>query len=381
MTLYDVGGAIRIAIDDTVPPKVGVFVRGQMRPYAPCPDDSGAGGADVILSCADQAATAPLLDVEGPTGDGLTTGFDGERIYVLVRGRRCAVPDALRGAPSVFEFEPGFPVGEVWAPFVKPALSLAALRHGSAVVHATAVAVDGGAVLVAGWSESGKTEVGLALAERGATFVSDKWSLLGADRTVAPFPATVGVRRWVLPYLPRLRAALSPVARAQVAGARVATAVAAPFRGGRSSNPVMREVSGMLAAGAELADRVSMTQDEVRRIYGFHGDASRPLPLRAIVLLDRVPRGGSLSVRTADVAALARRLAISAAYERREYFSLTSRAAFAGSAPGRGSIDEAIDQESSIVRRSLDGTAVLEAETAFPADPRRLATVILKAVS
>jgi hypothetical protein len=381
MTLYDVGGAMCIAIDAAVPTKVEAFVRTQMRPYAPCPEESGAGRADVVLRRSDQAAAVPLIDIEGPTGDGLTTGFDGDRLHVLIGGRRCAVPDAMRDAPAVFDFEPGFPVGEVWAPFVKPVLSLAALRHGAVVVHATAVGVEGGAVLVAGWSESGKTEVGLALAERGATFVSDKWVLLGSDRTVAPFPATVGVRRWVLPYLPRLRAALPPLARAQLASARVAATVAAPFRGGGSANPVMREVSGMLAAGADLADRVSMTQDEVRRVYGFRGDSGRPLPLRAVVLLDRVPRGSGLSVRTADVEALARRLAISAAYERREYFSLASRAAFAGSAPGRVSVDEAIEQERSIIRRSLDGSALLEAETAFPADPRRLATAILKAVS
>src|SRR5919201_20485 len=103
-------------------------------------------------------------------------------------------------------------------------------RDAAAVaVHSAAVAIDGRGVLVAGWSESGKTETALALVERGASFVSDKWTVVGDDGTAAAFPITVGVRGWTLAHLPRLRAALGGAPRARL---RAAGAARALLRGG-----------------------------------------------------------------------------------------------------------------------------------------------------
>src|SRR5919202_225078 len=154
---------------------------------------------------------------------------------------------------------------------VAPALH----ARGAVAVHSAAVVVDGRAVLVAGWSESGKTETALALAERGAVFLSDKWTIVGDDGTAAVFPIGVGVRGWVLDHLPRLRAALgaTPRARLAIAGAGRAAARRLPAEGG--------DALGRLIG---LADRVALAPSAVRRAYGTAAGPWRA-PLRAVALL------------------------------------------------------------------------------------------------
>jgi serine kinase of HPr protein (carbohydrate metabolism regulator) len=57
-------------------------------------------------------------------------------------------------------------------------MHLGLMRRDAVAVHSAAVEMDGQAVLIAGWSESGKTETALALMEAGARFVSDKRTVL-----------------------------------------------------------------------------------------------------------------------------------------------------------------------------------------------------------
>lgn len=373
---YDVGGAVTLEINSEADPRVADFVRGQMSPYQP---QSKSPPADVVLTPeSGRDYPIPFLDIENPAGDGFTTAWDGERAYVLCCGRRCVVPDALADPPIVFRYENGFPVPEIWGSLMRPALSLSALHRDAVVVHASAVAVDGKAVLVAGWSESGKTEVALALAEIGATFLSDKWSIVRADGMVAPFPASVGVRRWVLPYLPTLRRRLPATARVQLAGARVAGAVAAPLRKRPSSGAAVRQVADMVTQAADLAARVSMTAGGIRRIYGATGDPCAPIPLSTVALLTTVRGAGQVLTEPIDAETVAWRLARAAAFERRMYFSVGQRIAYAAPAHARSRMDDAAELERSLLVRTLGRVRLIEAKTDFPKDPRHLAAAIRK---
>ncbi len=297
---YDVAGAVGLSIDPAVSPRIARYVRGQMAPYAPSdtaetaaepgedvdgrPRAADVAGPGTLRIGLLQGARPAWLDVENSAGDGLTTAWDGERAFLLAGGRCCVLPDPLRDDPADLAMEPGFPISDVWASMVKPLLSLAALRRDGAVLHASAVVVDGGAVLVAGWSESGKTEVALALAEAGGEFLSDKWSILTRDGKVAPFPASVGVRRWVVPYLPRLGAGLGATARVQLAGARVAATVTRPLRDRRASGAIVNELSGLAAAasrhgGPHPDDRRGSTPDlrcGGRSVHARTGSSGRP---------------------------------------------------------------------------------------------------------
>ncbi len=373
---YDIGGAVTLEIDRAADPRIVDFVRRQMRPYEP---QSKSLPADVLLT-PESGLNDPtqFLEIENPAGDRFTTAWDGERAYALRCGRRCAVPDALADPPIVFRYEKGFPISEIWGSLVRPALSLSALRREAVVVHASAVAIDGNAVLVAGWSESGKTEVALALAETGATFLSDKWSIVRADGMVVPFPSSVGVRRWVLPYLPTLRTRLPAAARVQLAGARVAEALAAPLRDRSSSGTVVRQVAEMATEAADLAARVSMPAGGIRRIYRATGDPCAPMPLSTVVLLTTIRGASRVFTAPIDAETVAWRLATAAAFERRMYFSVDQRIAYAARGHARSSMDDAIELEQSLLVRALASVRLLEARIEFPADPRHLAQAIRK---
>jgi hypothetical protein len=399
---FDVGGACSLAVGNAVESAVASFVRARMKPYLPQPgvspvdvaiardasaglDASGGGNsgrhAGARRNGESRFGDGRFADIEGEAGDGLTTAWDGERAFVLRCDRWCAVPDALRDSPAVFSYQPGFPVWDVWASLVRPALSLAALRHDAVVVHASAVEIGGRAVLVGGWSESGKTEVALALAEIGAAFVSDKWTLVRGDGTVVPFPSSVGIRRWVLPYLPKLNSGLPRAGRVQFAGAGVAEAMTRPLRGRTASQALLREAVYASDRVAALADRVALSTAQVRRIYGGSvEDECRPVPLSTVVLLNTV-RGADWSLDSADCATVAARLARAAAFERRAYFSVGERIAYAAGGSRRAGAAEAMSLEEGLLGRLFGGSIVLEARTDFPSDPRGLAAAIREAAA
>jgi serine kinase of HPr protein (carbohydrate metabolism regulator) len=72
-------------------------------------------------------------------------------------------------------------------------MSAAAPRLSSETVHATAVAIDGRAVLITGPSGSGKSDLCLRLLDRGFRLVSDDQTLVRTtgDRLVADAPPNI----------------------------------------------------------------------------------------------------------------------------------------------------------------------------------------------
>jgi hypothetical protein len=86
-----------------------------------------------------------------------------------------------------------------WAslPLVRSIARRALPGAGAVAVHASLVEVDGQGVVIAGWSESGKTEAALGLAARlGGRFISDKWVVLDGEGSW-PHPGVAGLRDWV----------------------------------------------------------------------------------------------------------------------------------------------------------------------------------------
>ncbi|HWT22825.1 MAG TPA: hypothetical protein VN213_04905, partial [Solirubrobacteraceae bacterium] len=213
--MYDLSG--RLSLSFAGPDPVERAVRRQMDPFAPQP--GGGRRADVVVAPAEAPGGDGPRDIQNPAGDGVVTAADGARLRLLVGGRACDVPDPAREGTVAVAYEPGFPVAPLFRSLLRPALQVALPPRGAVAVHGAAVEVEGRAVVVAGWSESGKTEAALALIEDGARFLSDKWTVVGRDAEASAFPIGVGVRRWVLPYLPRLAAALHGRARAQVRAA------------------------------------------------------------------------------------------------------------------------------------------------------------------
>ena len=376
---FDLSGRLVLRSDDD-DQRIVRFIRRQMVPFQPTaePPPTGSRSADVVLAPSIDDA-GPILEQQGPANDDLTTGTDGRRLFVLSDGRRCSIPDALEEGPIRFDYDPGFTLWRVFRTAVRPASQVAFAASGRGVaVHAATVTIDGGAIVVAGWSETGKTETALGLMELGASFLSDKWTLLGPDATASAFPISVGIRRWALRYLPTLRSSLTRSARVQFRAAGVASLALEPVAN-RSSGS---RTAGMVADGARrvlaIGDRAAFEVDELRTAYGQTDDPERVAPVRLVVALRTIP-GDDVRVQSAEPAEVAARLARTAAYERRPYFELLQRAGYA--LPDRPALrqDDAIAADEALLRAVFEKVPVMIVDAPFPTDPRRVADAILAA--
>jgi hypothetical protein len=369
MQTFDLAGHAALSIADPEESELA-FLASQMDPYVAV---AGTTDAPAVVLERLEGAGPPLIDVHRDAGDGRVTASDGERFYVLDDERRFAVspPDAV---PAHFARQPGFPLWRVYGSVVRPALHLALHQRGAVALHSASVVTDAGGVVVAGWSESGKTETALAFAEDGARFFSDKWTILGADGRLAIFPMRVGVRRWVLEALPRLRASLPAGARNRMAAAGAANAATRPLRRLGASGRVSARAVGAAEKMVALADRASLTLSQIAAAYGHTADPHETVPLRALALLTTTP-GGEPEARPADPAWAASRLAQTAAFERRDLFTLHDRARFAFP-DWSDAYQASVAEEERRLREALAGVPVIEARAPFPADPRAVAEAI-----
>jgi hypothetical protein len=335
----------------------------------PCPSSTQGGTPDVLIE-ADDSIPGELVDIQRDAGDGRLTATDGRRFYVFERVRACALPALGAPAPATFALQPGFPVAHALRALVRPFLQLAILARGGAAVHSAAVELDGRAVLVAGWSESGKTETALALVERGARFLSDKWTFVGEDRTATVFPITVGVRGWVLRYLPRLNAALRSRQRGRLRAAAAMRALTRPAARGAGS--------GVRDRALTLADRIAVRPSAVRELYADDPSAPWRAPLAAVALLTTVPVGHPVEARPADPVWAAQRLTLTADFERRRTFELHDRAQWSASQRDPGLREALMLRERALLERVLGFADVIEVKAPFPADPRPVAAAIAR---
>jgi hypothetical protein len=369
---YDLSGRLSFAVRGAGA-DADRAVRRHMDPFQPHP--ASADAADVIVDFAPERR--PLVELQHPARDGIVTGSDGERLAFVADGRACTLPDPLAERPARFVADPGFALGPVFRTLVRPAIQLALAARGACAVHATAVEVDAGAVLVAGWSESGKTETALALMEDGARFLSDKWTVLGDDREASAFPVGVGVRRWVLPALPRLQAALPRAARAQLAVAGAVERVTRPVRRGAAGGALLQTARRAIERGVALADRAALSPSELRDAYGQTDDPARRVPVRLVAVLETTP-DNDLWAGDADPAEAAMRLARSAAYERRDWFALTERAGYAFPQRPIDAMVRSVEHERRLLETALGGVKVVRLRAPFPTDPRAVAAQLSK---
>lgn len=346
------------------------FVRSELDPFGPVDSEVTP---NVVLTPR-RGRESGRSEIQGPAHDGTTTALEDDGEFVLrVGGVACTVPAPPDGrAPVPVRVDPGFPLRAAWGPVIRPAMQLALHGDGAAAVHAAAVEEGGRATLLAGWSESGKTEVALALIEAGASFLSDKWTVVGEDGGASAFPVSVGVRGWVLPSLPRLRAALPPHARAQLAATAAARRLFAPLSATRARGRLAALASTTVARAVALGDRASLSPSELRAAYGQSDDPARRLALGMVVLL--VTSGADrVTIEEADSVWAARRLSRTAAYERRAFGELHARADYAGAPSRMEAWLEAVRREEELVARALGrADRVLRVSCPFPGDPRRV---------
>lgn len=363
---YDIHGLLGLRLVDPVPPLSRAAAR-QLSPLRPA---TLASEPDVSISHRSPASPSRKRFRLGDAGDGQETEFT-DSGFTLIKGRSAiTIPFESVGASCAFACSRGAAMRRLLVDYVRPALQLSLLPKGSLALHAAAVSLDGRGVLLAGWAESGKTEAMLAFLQAGASFVSDKWTVVDGDgASVHHFPTPITVRHWMIDLIPGLRERLTGSERLRARAAGLAASVL-PGNGGPSPLPALDEVKGL----ADLAGRVSVTPG---RLFGGagngrgHWQSSVSAPLHSLFLL-LTSSDRKILVRPAEADEVARRLAGCAVYERRAFLGLYQRYKFAF--PGRPNplIEEAQRTEAQMLTRALASKKVFTVEAPFPFDPAAL---------
>jgi hypothetical protein len=159
-----------------------------------------------------------------------------------------------------------------------------------------------------------------------------------------------------------------------MAAAGAANAVTVPLRRLGERGRVSARAVGAAEKMVALADRASLTLSEIAAAYGHEADPTETVPLKALALITTVPSGEPQAL-PADPAWAATRLAQTAAFERRDLFSLHDRARFAFP-DWADAYASSVAEEERLLRAALAEVPVIEARTPFPADPRRVAEAI-----
>jgi hypothetical protein len=368
--VYEISRALRLEFTLADDAPAARFVESALDPWGAAP--TGGKPADVRIG----ELTEPPHDAElqNPAGDALSTAIGAGGAYVRANGLWCAVPPPALEGPFVFAAQRGFPLSQVFGRFVRPALQLAAARHDAVAVHGSTVIADGKGIVVAGWSETGKTETALALVERGATFLSDKWTLVFADGSLACFPITIGVRRWLLRYAPTLRRRLPRAARLQFAAAAAGEAAARLTASLARRGGVVAATHAAAAELATLAQRASLSPSQLSAAYDQPPPTTRE-PLGALVLLTTT-LDGQPHAEPRDPTWAARRLARSASYERRDYLILAERARYIRDSEDTDLTRLIEEREEKHLSSVLRSARVIEVRAPFPTDPRRIVDAV-----
>ena len=377
--LHALTGGLALRAVDTFDP-LATALRRELGPASTV--ETATPDAVRLISRVSDATDPPAADAwSGDAGDAQRVGRIGDRLVSNGPGGWFSV-DREEGCTTI-RVGPDVRTWTLVRDVVRPLVQVSGHARGVAVAHASAIARGGQGVMVAGWSESGKTEVALALAERGAVFVGDKWTIVvptaaGASGTptMGPYPSSVGIRDWVLPFLPRFSAHLGASRKARLAAGTGASAIGRTVSSIGARHRATDAILAPIGQLGSLAATLRLPSSAVRQAYGQPAEVGE-LPLNVAVLLTTVDAGTKPSIAPVDPAVASSRLARSGAYERRALHLLGERARyhFADGAPVPGFAEAAV--EASVLERLLETVPTFEVRTPFPADPGPAADLIL----
>jgi len=363
---YDIHGLLSLRLVDPAPSLARVTAR-QLNPLRPTTLTSEP---DVSISHLAAARSRKKRFRLGDAGDGQESEFSGSGFTLRKGGTAVSIPFDSVGASCAIACSRGAGMRRLLVDYVRPALQLSLLPKGAMALHAAAVSHNGKGVLLAGWAESGKTEAMLGFLQAGASFVSDKWTIVDGDgASIHHFPTPITVRHWMIDLIPGLRERLTGSERLRAKAAGLA-ASALRGDGALSRVPAVGEVKGF----ADLVGRISVTPGQ---LFGKTGDGrsqwrrSASAPLHSLFLLI-TSSDDKILVRPADADEVARRLADCAVYERRTFLGLYQRYRFAF--PGRPNpvIEDAREVERGMLSEALASKRVFTVEAPFPFFPAAL---------
>jgi len=363
---YDIHGLLGVRLID---PSASL-ARAAARQFNPLQPSALSSDPDVSIA---HFSAGPELSRRyrlGDAGDGQQCRF-GESGFALVNGdAELSIAFDSLGKWCAIGCTSNSNTRRLFIDYVRPAIQLSLLPKGAMALHSAGVSYNGKGILLAGWAESGKTEAMLGFLQAGATFVSDKWTIVeSGGPSILHFPTPITVRHWMIDLIPGLRDRLKG---AEVLRARAAGAAGSVLATGGVFNhvPGVREAKGL----ADLGGRVSVTPSQ---LFGdTNGKRSRwgmspSAPLERLFLLMTTDED-RITVRPAETLEVARRLADCAVYERRAFFGLYQRFRYA--LPGRRNplVEGASDREAELLATALASKQIFAVDVPFPFNPTAL---------
>jgi hypothetical protein len=367
---YDIQGLLSVRLINPSPSLARVAAR-QLNPLQPA---TLSHDPDISISHFPAESEKARGYRLGDAGDGQQCRFDEIEFSLAIGDAVISIPFDSVGQSCAIRCTRNTNMRRLFIDYVRPALHICLLPKGALALHSAAVSYNGKGILLAGWAESGKTEAMLGLLQAGATFVSDKWTIVdGKGPSIRHFPTPITVRNWMIDLVPGLSDRLKTTERLRARAAGVAGSLLGTA-GASSRVPGLREAKGL----ADLGGRVSVTPSQ---LFGnTHEERSRwgmssSAPLESLFLLMTTAEE-KITVQSAETAEVARQLADCAAYERRAFFGLYQRFRYA--LPGRRNtlLEEASHREAETLAKVLASKKVYKVYVPFPFNPAALRDAI-----
>ena len=363
---YDINGLLGLRLRGPADALARAAAR-QLDPLRPAPLSRVP---DVVVSHFDGPSGRVQGHRLGDAGDGQLCVFDDTQFALVHRGSVISVPFDAVGSTCEVRCTSDSGMRKLLIDYVRPALQLSLLPKRALAVHSAAASYNGKGLLFAGWAESGKTEAMLGFLQAGASFVSDKWTIVAGDgSSLLNFPTPITVRDWMIDLIPGLRSRLT---RTGLFRARAAAAATSVLKSGGALNkvPGVSEIKGL----ADLAGRVSVTHnqlfgDAANGSDGWQSAASAPLETVFFLLTSDSQK---IQVRPAEAAEVAGRLADCAQYERRAFYGLYGRFRYAFPQRRNALIEGARDTEAELLTEALSSKRIFAVEAPFPFNPAAL---------
>lgn len=361
---YDIHGWLGLRLADSQPSSAR-FVARELNPLVP---STLLTNPDVSLIATPEDLPASSAYRLGNAGDYQECEFGDSDFCIRNGGKVLCIPFESIGTTCQVRYTPGFGLRKVFR-YVRPILHLSLLTKGALAIHSAAMLYNGKGILFAGWAESGKTEAMMGFLSRGASFVSDKWTILQEDGSaICNFPTPITVRKWVLEHLPDVAKNLTPLERWRLRIGALASALA---DGAERANRIKTAgtVARIIRPALERGGRVTVTPSRLFRKEGDDSWSFSPsAPLDKLFFLITTNEK-EISVRPASAADVVQRLVDCAQYERRHLLGLYTKFKYAFPDKRSAIIEEAREREASMLMKALASKEIFLVELPFPFDP------------
>ena len=363
---YDIYGLLGVRLIDPAASLERAAAR-QLNPLRPTTLSSSP---DILISHVPAGSDRATGFRLGDAGDGQQCRFDESELALVTGDGVISISFDSVGQSCGIRCTGDSNMRRLFIDYVRPALQISLLPKGALALHSAAVSYQGKGILLAGWAESGKTEAMLGFLQAGATFVSDKWTIVdGKGPSILHFPTPITVRHWMIDLIPGLRDRLTSAERIRAQAAGVVGSLLAT--GDATMRvPGLRKAKGL----ADLGGRVSVTPSQLfwptqgeRSQWGMSSSA----PLDRLFLL-MTTTDDRITVRPAETVEVARRLADCAVYERRAFFGLYQKFKYGLPARRNQLLEEASDREAETLAKALASKQVYKVDVPFPFNPAGL---------